>query len=73
MPRNERILFFRNSRNLKPGSSREVGLSYYYRQLLQVFTLVVFWRQLEVLTRLILGEDERKVLLHLFDAVKDVL
>ena len=42
MPQNERILFFRNSRNLNPGSSREVGLSYYYRQLLQVFTLVVF-------------------------------
>ena len=40
MPRNERILFFRNSRNLNPGSSREAGLSY-YRQLLQV-TLVVF-------------------------------
>ena len=64
MPRNERILFLRNSRNLNPGR--------YYRQLLQVFTLIVFEQQLEVLTR-ILGEDERKVLLHLFDAVKDCL
>ena len=71
MPRNERILFFRNSLNLNLGSLK--GRRSYYRQLLQVFTLVVFWQQLEVLTRLILGEDERKVFLHLFDVVKDCL
>ena len=69
MPRNERISFFRNLRNPNHGSSLK-GI--YYRQLLQV-TLMVFWQQREVLTRLILGEDERKVLLHLLDAVKDCL
>ena len=72
MPRNERILFFRNTWNLKPGSSLN-GSRSHYRQLLQVFTLVVFGQQLEVLTRVILGEDERKVLLPLIGVVKDCL
>ena len=76
MPRNERISFLRNSRNPNRGSRETLS---YYRQLLQV-TLVVFWPQLvvlpqlvEILTRLILGEEERKDLLLPDDVLKDCL